>query len=132
MARASRSSAFAVDPHSEHRGSKLRAFAFQSSQDMISRNLASATLISVCRVWRYARDTHAFTPIKGTVGLIALPIPQPWNTGHGPHSGNRPLGVHTLLAPTRAQCGTGGDAETRDARASVTDNARGGEVFPRA
>jgi hypothetical protein len=40
MARTFRSPAFAADPHSEHRGSKLRAFAFQSSQDMISRNLA--------------------------------------------------------------------------------------------
>lgn len=40
MASTSRSSAFAADPHSEQRGSKLRAFAFQSSQDMISRNLA--------------------------------------------------------------------------------------------
>ena len=41
MASTSRSPAFAADPHSEQRGSKLRAFAFQSSQDMISRNCFS-------------------------------------------------------------------------------------------
>jgi len=58
MAKTSRSSALAVHPHSAHRGSKLRAFAFQSSQDMISRNLASATLISVNGVRRYAKP-HA-------------------------------------------------------------------------
>jgi hypothetical protein len=58
MARTSRSSALAADPHSEQRGSKLRALAFQSSQDMISRNLASATLISVCGVQRHSNH-HA-------------------------------------------------------------------------
>ena len=58
MASTSRSSALAADPHSEQRGSKLRALAFQSSQDMISRNLASATLISVCGVQRHSNH-HA-------------------------------------------------------------------------
>jgi hypothetical protein len=54
-AKTSRSSSFVRDPHAPHRGPKLLAFAFQSSHDMISRNLASATVISVAGV----RVSHA-------------------------------------------------------------------------
>jgi hypothetical protein len=63
MARTSRSPAFGPAPHSEQCGSKLRALAFQSSQDMISRNLASATLISVCGLQRHSPH-HANTALR--------------------------------------------------------------------
>lgn len=80
MASTSRSPAFAADPHSEQRGSKLRAFAFQSSQDMISRNLASATLISVCGLRRYASGrkrhaNHRHTGYAGEMSTMATMAP---------------------------------------------------------
>jgi len=64
IARISRSFRFGTQPHCEQRGSKLRAFAFQSSHDMISLNLASATLISVSAYGRHA----VLTPLTHTKG----------------------------------------------------------------
>ena len=62
--RVSRSACLGADPHREQRGSMPRAFAFQSSHDMISRNLAWATWISVSDVRRHA----LFTPRTDTMG----------------------------------------------------------------
>jgi len=66
MARTCRSPALAVAPQSEHRVSKLRAFAFQSSQDMISPNLAWATSILrlLCAAQRKPDANHEVGSVR--------------------------------------------------------------------